>query len=281
MAVFLSKEEHHGPKKSVPTEHIRSQLTTQHGIWSRGTLPFSSFSFCRKPRRRNTVLSNRPVIQLGRARRGTCHFFFGLDGRVSSKTIGRGGRPLFVGNAVLSKKICGDGVCTFRRLSETSRKWRSHQSSGSTGTRRVPVCRVYTGVRGLRNDAAPSLSRLRTGTTFRKVARGAQQARPSPLHIIRDGEQIHLLRVANEVVPGDLVTFTTGDRIPVDVRLLTAVDLEVDGRSLTGETTACRNGVASCPESAEMVEGMCIAYMGTLVRNGAYVRAPFHTQLII
>jgi len=104
---------------------------------------------------------------------------------------------------------------------------------------------------------------------------------PRHYHIIRDGEQIRLLRVANEVVPGDLVTFTTGDRIPVDVRLLTAVDLEVDGSSLTGETTACRNGVASCPESAEMVEGMCIAYMGTLVRNGAYVRAPFHTQLII
>src|SRR6266702_6895247 len=56
----------------------------------------------------------------------------GLDGRVGSKTIGRGGRPLFVGNAVLSKKICGDGVCAFRRLSETSQKWRSHQSSGST-----------------------------------------------------------------------------------------------------------------------------------------------------
>jgi len=35
---------------------------------------------------------------------------------------------------------------------------------------------------------------------------------PHHYHIIRDGEQIHLLRVANEVVSGDLVAFTTGDR---------------------------------------------------------------------
>ncbi|KAH9174469.1 calcium-transporting ATPase [Lactarius sanguifluus] len=89
---------------------------------------------------------------------------------------------------------------------------------------------------------------------------------PHHCHIIRDGELIHLL--ANEVVPGDLVTFTTGDRIPADVRLLTTVDLEIDESSLTGETTARRKGVVPCPEDAEMAERTCIAYMGTLVRNG-------------
>lgn len=89
---------------------------------------------------------------------------------------------------------------------------------------------------------------------------------PHHCHIIRDGEQIHLL--ANEVVPGDLITFTTGDRVPADVRLLTALDLEIDESSLTGETTAHRKGVAPCPEGTEMAERSCIAYMGTLVRNG-------------
>ena len=102
---------------------------------------------------------------------------------------------------------------------------------------------------------------------------------PHHCHIIRDGEQIHLL--ANELVPGDLVTFTTGDRIPADVRLLTAVDFEVDESSLTGETTAHRKGVAPCLEGTEMAERSCIAYMGTLVRNGTCLRAPFYTQLTI
>jgi Ca2+-transporting ATPase len=49
---------------------------------------------------------------------------------------------------------------------------------------------------------------------------------PHHCHIIRDGKQIHLL--ANEVVPGDLVTFTTGDRIPADLRIITPVDLEIE-----------------------------------------------------
>ena len=102
---------------------------------------------------------------------------------------------------------------------------------------------------------------------------------PHNCHIVRDGEQVHLL--ANELVPGDLVTFTTGDRIPADVRLLTAIDLEVDESSLTGETTAHLKGVAPCPEGTEMAARTCIAYMGTLVRNGTCFRAPFHTQLII
>jgi Ca2+-transporting ATPase len=93
---------------------------------------------------------------------------------------------------------------------------------------------------------------------------------PHHCHILRDGKQIHLL--ANEVVPGDLVTFTTGDRIPADLRLLTAVDLEIDESSLTGETTARRKDVAPCAEGTEMAERSCIAYMGTLVRSGASFR---------
>jgi len=101
---------------------------------------------------------------------------------------------------------------------------------------------------------------------------------PRHCHIIRDGEQIHL---ANEVVPGVLVTFTIGDCYPADVRLFSAVDLEADESSLTGETTARRKGIAPCPGGAEMAERTCIGYMGTLVRNGTCFRAPFHTQLII
>ncbi|KAH9050863.1 hypothetical protein EDB83DRAFT_2522320 [Lactarius deliciosus] len=66
---------------------------------------------------------------------------------------------------------------------------------------------------------------------------------PHHCHIIHDGDSTHPL--ANEVVPGDLVTFTTGDRIPADVRLLTTVNLEIDESTLTGETTARRKGGGS------------------------------------
>ncbi|KAI8971019.1 calcium-transporting ATPase [Trametes punicea] len=109
---------------------------------------------------------------------------------------------------------------------------------------------------------------------------------PHHCHLIRDGKPLHML--ANELVPGDIVTFTTGDRIPADVRLISAVDLEIDESSLTGETNTRRkdtepcifsnvanghangtgNGDAPFGEHAALAERSCIAYMGTLVRNG-------------
>ena len=89
---------------------------------------------------------------------------------------------------------------------------------------------------------------------------------PHHCHLLRDGKQLHLL--ANELVPGDIITFTTGDRISADVRILAAVDLEVDESSLTGETDARIKGVGPCPLEVPMAERSSIAHMGTLVKNG-------------
>ncbi|KAF8663645.1 hypothetical protein AX16_000887 [Volvariella volvacea WC 439] len=122
---------------------------------------------------------------------------------------------------------------------------------------------------------------------------------PHHCHVLRDGTPHHTL--ANELVPGDVVTFSTGDRIPADLRIITAVDLEIDESSLTGETEGRRKTAEPCggvPASAvgsfvngdegsvagspfaysfahnknadtiPLAERTCIAYMGTLVRNG-------------
>ncbi|CCO31399.1 hypothetical protein BN14_05440 [Rhizoctonia solani AG-1 IB] len=89
---------------------------------------------------------------------------------------------------------------------------------------------------------------------------------PHHCHIIRDGQQVHLL--ANELVPGDVVTFNVGDRIPADIRLLTSLDLEIDESSLTGETRPARKKIDACPPRAPLSERSSIAFMGTLVRNG-------------
>ncbi|CAG8809323.1 475_t:CDS:2, partial [Gigaspora margarita] len=52
---------------------------------------------------------------------------------------------------------------------------------------------------------------------------------PHHCHLIRDG---HLSTVSTtELVPGDLVRFGVGDRVPAD-----AVNLEIDESNLTGET---------------------------------------------
>lgn len=98
-----------------------------------------------------------------------------------------------------------------------------------------------------------------------------------------EGETIHVL--ANELVPGDLVQFSTGDRIPADIRVSDAIDLEIDESSLTGETTARRKSPEVClfdqsggynagqphGEPVALADRTCIGYMGTLVRNGEIV----------
>ncbi len=90
--------------------------------------------------------------------------------------------------------------------------------------------------------------------------------------------------MASQLVPGDLVLFTTGDRIPADLRVIKAADLTIDASNLTGETDPVRLGTeakrrhvlpqfgnemsdsALAPNSNASMEN--IAYMGTLVKSG-------------
>ncbi|KAF7558326.1 hypothetical protein G7046_g5841 [Stylonectria norvegica] len=99
--------------------------------------------------------------------------------------------------------------------------------------------------------------------------------------------------MAAQLVPGDLVLFTTGDRIPADIRVTKAADLTIDASNLTGETDpvrvtadARRRGINSfglsklehprpsslAPsenEDSAASEGTSnIAYMGTLIKSG-------------
>lgn len=98
--------------------------------------------------------------------------------------------------------------------------------------------------------------------------------------------------MAGQLVPGDLVLFTTGDRIPADIRVTKAADLTIDASNLTGETEPVRvtadlrsrapnswgmnNFSSPSPSLSPLVgeesrrgEGaQNIAYMGTLVKSG-------------
>lgn len=104
--------------------------------------------------------------------------------------------------------------------------------------------------------------------------------------------------MAAQLVPGDLVLFTTGDRIPADIRVTKAADLTIDASNLTGENEPVRvtadartrrilsplpspgaatlqlpspsfaaslNGASVDDKSSD---GTNIAYMGTLVKSG-------------
>ncbi|XP_033068576.1 calcium-transporting ATPase type 2C member 1 isoform X8 [Trachypithecus francoisi] len=91
---------------------------------------------------------------------------------------------------------------------------------------------------------------------------------PPECHCVREGKLEHTL--ARDLVPGDTVCLSVGDRVPADLRLFEAVDLSIDESSLTGETTPCSKVTAPQPAATNgaLASRSNIAFMGTLVRCG-------------
>ncbi|GMK55275.1 hypothetical protein CspeluHIS016_0203310 [Cutaneotrichosporon spelunceum] len=100
---------------------------------------------------------------------------------------------------------------------------------------------------------------------------------PHYCNLVRDG-RLHT-PLANTLVPGDLVTFGVGDRVPADIRITSSVQLEIDESALTGETRPARKNTEMCERGEgedthgegggkALGERHCMAFMGTLVRSG-------------
>ena len=52
--------------------------------------------------------------------------------------------------------------------------------------------------------------------------------------VLRHGEKRRVL--SSELVPGDIVFVTEGDKVPADIRLLEAHNVRVDESAFTGES---------------------------------------------
>uniref|UniRef100_A0A8B9TFJ4 Calcium-transporting ATPase n=1 Tax=Anas platyrhynchos TaxID=8839 RepID=A0A8B9TFJ4_ANAPL len=91
---------------------------------------------------------------------------------------------------------------------------------------------------------------------------------PPECHCVREGRVEHTL--ARDLVPGDTVCLSVGDRVPADLRLFEAADLSIDESSLTGETAPCSKSIAPQPAATngDLTSRSNIAFMGTLVRCG-------------
>jgi Ca2+-transporting ATPase len=54
---------------------------------------------------------------------------------------------------------------------------------------------------------------------------------PPHCHVLRDHHVLDIL--ASDLVPGDIIKFSRGDRIPADARIIECVSLDVDESNLT------------------------------------------------
>ncbi len=84
--------------------------------------------------------------------------------------------------------------------------------------------------------------------------------------VIRAGER---QRVPSEsLVPGDLVLLQSGDKVPADLRLLNARNLQVDESALTGESVPVEKGTQALDAETVLADRRNMAYSSTLVTYG-------------
>jgi Ca2+-transporting ATPase len=85
--------------------------------------------------------------------------------------------------------------------------------------------------------------------------------------VLRGGVAISI--ATDQIVPGDVVLLEAGGAVPADLRLIEAVDFQVDESTLTGESLTVDKSVAQLAD-AELPLGdrQNIAYKGTLVTRG-------------
>ena len=83
----------------------------------------------------------------------------------------------------------------------------------------------------------------------------------------RDGEVREL--PAEQLVPGDLVWLESGNRIPADLRLLSAHGVEIDESLLTGESVPVRKDADwTGPEKTTLGDRKNMAFAGSLLTRG-------------
>lgn len=85
-------------------------------------------------------------------------------------------------------------------------------------------------------------------------------------NVLRDGAQ-HMIP-AKDVMPGDIVLLNAGDKVPADLRLLSAHRLRMQEAILTGESLDVEKSTHAVAEDAPLGERASMAYSGTLITAG-------------
>ncbi|GHG94460.1 HAD-IC family P-type ATPase [Comamonas sp. JC664] len=90
---------------------------------------------------------------------------------------------------------------------------------------------------------------------------------PETATVIRAGRKLRV--PAAQGVPGDVMELAPGDKVPADMRLLSARNLSVEEAALTGESVPAQKAVAPVPEEAELGDRASLLFGGTLVTSGS------------
>jgi sodium/potassium-transporting ATPase subunit alpha len=108
-----------------------------------------------------------------------------------------------------------------------------------------------------------------------KALEAMKKLLPFYVKIIREGTEKEIL--AREIVPGDIVNLSEGDKVPADLRLIEANEMRVNNAPLTGESEPVTR--ITEPSPGEIINSSNIAFAGTTVVSGSGVGVVFATGM--
>ncbi|MEA2053127.1 MAG: HAD-IC family P-type ATPase [Euryarchaeota archaeon] len=138
------------------------------------------------------------------------------------------------------------------------------------------VSALVTSVLDMWMDTAVILAVVFANTIIGFIQEGKAEASAEALKrmmapectVLRDGEKKVIS--AHELVPGDVVLLEEGDRVPADLRLLYAKNMNADEATLTGESEPVGKNVEaiSMPDLSP-ADQHCMAFSGTFITRGS------------
>lgn len=108
-----------------------------------------------------------------------------------------------------------------------------------------------------------------------KALEALKKLLPFYVRVIRDSREKEIY--ASEIVPGDIILLSEGDKIPADARLIEASELRVNNASLTGESEPLFR--SDKPYDGEFIRSPNIVFAGTTVTNGSGKAVVFATGM--
>ncbi len=108
-----------------------------------------------------------------------------------------------------------------------------------------------------------------------KSIEALKQLLPFRVKVIREGGEREI--AAREVVVGDLIILSEGDRVPADARLIDSSYLMVNNAPLTGESEPVP--LDHSPHEGDLIESRNIAFAGTTVVSGTARGVVFATGM--
>ncbi|MFZ2126374.1 MAG: cation-transporting P-type ATPase [Candidatus Microsaccharimonas sp.] len=108
-----------------------------------------------------------------------------------------------------------------------------------------------------------------------RILRSLQKRSAQEVEVIRGGETVSV--DVSELVPGDLIKLSEGDKVPADIRLTVASSVRTDEAVLTGESAPVSKNPDTLGEKKEVYEQSNMLFQGSFIVSGQATGIVVHT----